>query len=1428
MVSPGTNEQVISVLCVDDEPSLLTITRKILERSGNLVVTTATSAAEAIQLLSSGSYDAIVSDYMMPEMDGIAFLKHIRAAGDRTPFIIFSGKGREEVVIEALNSGADFYLQKGGDPKAQFAELANKITYAVGRRRAEIALERQHTQLLASHAQLAAIEEDLRSSYHDLAVSREQIREREQRSAAMIQFLPDATFVIDTAGTVVAWNRAMEEMTGIPASAMIGRGSYEYALPFYGERRPILIDLALNSDDVLLERYTNVQRIGATLEGETVLARPQGRERILWGRASPLYDPDGRTTGAIESIRDVTVQRHAEKALAESEERYRSVSTVISDIAFSCIRADDGEYRIDWMTGAVPRTTGYSSDEVIAMGCWRNLVHPADLDTFDANILALPPGEAADCQLRIVRKDGEIRWLAVSTRAVSDTGARTRIYGGCRDITGAKIASDELRISHSRLEGAMEAGDIAWWEMDCTTGAVTVSARKAAMLGYPPEKFSHYTDFTALLHPDDHERAMQAMRDHLDGRASRYEVEYRIRAADRTYRWFSDTGGVTERDDAGNPAKVTGLVGNITGRKQAAAALAESEERYRIITENMTETISILDLSLRFTYVSPSITALRGYSVEEALGQSLEEVLTPECIPIAKQAFGAAMQQEASGNPVQTVTLDFEEYRKDGSTIWVNNTMTFLRDSAGKATAILIVGRDITEQRNAETALRESELFNRTLVENLPDYVLMYGMDGRIIHITPPAAAAFGYEVDEMVRANLASFVAEECRGEMVRKLERRIQENIIPPYEVVFVTRAGDRITVLVRGVQISYHDTPAILLVLTDITERKQAEAALRESEEKYRLIANNTADNIWIFDMDFNLQYVSPSVKKMKGFTVEEQLAMPLETMMTPASYAAVLQRFQEEMALETTGTADPGRTVTFETEEYCRDGSMIQVENSVTLLRDEQGRPVGMLGVSRDVTDRKRVEEALRESAEQYRALVEGLPDIVMRFDCAGRHLFVSGNVRDMVDIPAADFIGKTHAELGFPEAWCQFWEEAIRGVCDSGSPTETEFTFAGRKGETIFNWRLNPEFDEQGAVTSVLSISRDITLHRQAERNYQTLFREMLDGFALHEIILDEAGEPVDYRFLAVNPAFERMTDLKAEAIVGRTVLDVLPGTERHWIETYGRVALTGEPVLFHDYSAELSRYFEVTAFRPAPHQFACIFVDITERKQAEEALGIAHRKLRILSGITRHDILNQVMALQGFLALAADSSSGPEQAGYLTQAGTAAATILRHSEFTRMYEEIGLKNPVWLPLPYLLGMISDRRLPLRNDCGPLSLYADPMLEKVFSNLMENTLRHGTGATEVHLSCEESGDALRLIWEDDGPGIPADQKERIFERGIGKHTGFGLLLSREILAITGMTITETGEPGKGARFEILVPPGAWCRDRPDCAGNGEGA
>ena len=132
--------ETLRVLYVDDEPALLEMAKLYLEMNGAFSVYTLTSAKIALDQLSTEHYDAIISDYQMPETDGIAFLKQLKASGNTTPFIIFTGKGREEVVIEALNEGADFYLQKGGEPKAQFTELANKIRYAVSRKRAEMDL----------------------------------------------------------------------------------------------------------------------------------------------------------------------------------------------------------------------------------------------------------------------------------------------------------------------------------------------------------------------------------------------------------------------------------------------------------------------------------------------------------------------------------------------------------------------------------------------------------------------------------------------------------------------------------------------------------------------------------------------------------------------------------------------------------------------------------------------------------------------------------------------------------------------------------------------------------------------------------------------------------------------------------------------------------------------------------------------------------------------------------------------------------------------------------------------------------------------------------------------------------------------------------------------------------------------------------------
>ena len=218
--------------------------------------------------------------------------------------------------------------------------------------------------------------------------------------------------------------------------------------------------------------------------------------------------------------------------------------------------------------------------------------------------------------------------------------------------------------------------------------------------------------------------------------------------------------------------------------------------------------------------------------------------------------------------------------------------------------------------------------------------------------------------------------------------------------------------------------------------------------------------------------------------------------------------------------------------------------------------------------------KQAEEVLRESEEKYRALIESTPDIIMQFDQDCSHLYVSPTIEKIIKLRSSDFIGKTHRELGFPEEQILFWEQSIRKVFDSSEPFETEFEFEGVSGHVIFNWRIFPERDVDGRIATVMSVARDITEQRKSEQEYQTLFDKMLNGFALHEIIYNDEGIPIDYRFLAVNSAFERMTGLSAISIVGKTVLEVLPGTEEHWIQTYGQVALTGQPIHFENYAQE--------------------------------------------------------------------------------------------------------------------------------------------------------------------------------------------------------------------------------------------------------------
>lgn len=224
--------------------------------------------------------------------------------------------------------------------------------------------------------------------------------------------------------------------------------------------------------------------------------------------------------------------------------------------------------------------------------------------------------------------------------------------------------------------------------------------------------------------------------------------------------------------------------------------------------------------------------------------------------------------------------------------------------------------------------------------------------------------------------------------------------------------------------------------------------------------------------------------------------------------------------------------------------------------------------------------------------------------------------------------------------------------------------------------------------------------------------------------------------------------------------------------------------------------------------------------DISEQKRAADALLHANKKLNLLSSITRHDINNQLMALSTFLELSGDCLHEPDQlAEYISKEKSIAEAITRQISFTKDYEEIGIKAPSWQNVAGIIRKAA-AILPVRNirlDTGrpDLEVHADPLFEKVFYNLIDNALRYGgPGMTTIRIVSQESDQGLIIAVEDDGIGISAEDKKRLFTRGFGHNTGLGLFLSREILSITGITIMETGIPGKGARFEIIAPKGVY--------------
>jgi PAS domain S-box-containing protein len=782
--------------------------------------------------------------------------------------------------------------------------------------------------------------------------------------------------------------------------------------------------------------------------------------------------------------------------------------------------------------------------------------------------------------------------------------------------------------------------------------------------------------------------------------------------------------------------------------------LTESEERFRFFMDHLPGTVWAVDSSLRFILSRGSGLSALGLDPDETVGKTLAAFFETED---PNHPAIVAHCRALSGEPVEY------EYNHNG--LFFKTYLSPVHDATGCITGVAGIAVDITDnRRNNDELLRKNEELSqmteelmaseeelRQNIEELgakermiigseekfrkafhacPAPIIISRLsDGRYADVNEQFLTAIGYTRDEVIdhtSRELDIFVDYADRDAIINRLR---ETHRIRNTECRMRRKNNEEIIAIINAEIIELNDEDHILFIINDVTavrrsqdelirkndelsqmteelmsseeelrqnieEITASEQRLRESELKYRLIAENTADNIYIFDMDLNLQYISPSVKTMRGFTAEEALDLPLEKTMTLASLENVHALFQEEMAREAAGTADPKRHVSFETEEYCKDGSTILVENTVTLIRNSQGVPTGILGISRDITRRRQTERTLLESESLLRTLVENIQDPIVIVNFSGIVLFANRAAERLVGL--TDFHGSMPLKMD------QF---------------------------------LDPMSRER-ALLDLATIARD--------------------------------GGPLisEYAIQTLNK-------------------------EQCWVEAVGiRICYKGEDV-------------DLVTLR-----------DITERVRAQTALSEANRKLNLLTGITRHDVINKLAVLSGSIGILKRQITDPDLAGWLKTADESAISIRRQIEFTRKYENLGAGSPLWQDLEQVIRRLPTILIPVEIQFTGIEIYADPMLELVFSNLLDNTQRHGEHVERIRISCAEREEGLVISWEDDGIGISDDTKERIFEKGFGKNTGLGLYLVREILDITSISIKETGEAGRGARFEILVPKGQY--------------
>jgi len=850
--------------------------------------------------------------------------------------------------------------------------------------------------------------------------------------------------------------------------------------------------------------------------------------------------------------------------------------------------------------------------------------------------------------------------------------------------------------------------------------------------------------------------------------------------------------------------ELASMISNAAESRRASVNLLESQSRFKRLADSMSDLMIGLDDDFRVTFWNKAAEDALGIKSAEAIGMTAFEL-----IPLVNgTSVEDALRAAASSRNMKSAVADLPS--ADGD-------RTFEVRVHPGVEGLLVFARDITATKATAVQLVESEERYKALVESSPNAVVVYATD-TIIYANPAAVRLYGGDDEnDLLGKRIFDLMPPEFAPETAART-RKMHDEAVPaaPRPVKVYTKSGRTLDMVINSIPIAFAGRKAIQTILRDVTEEKRAETLLRAHQEELRTIIDSVPAMIICQDVEGKILRVNRPFTEATGVDEEVLRGRMVEDVLPGCSDAFSLRDCQVIEARRPL----MGAIAQFQAKQGNRWARMDKIP-----YMNDAGEVAGVITIAQDITELKMAEEDMSRVKEQLEHLLS--ESSAVTYSCNAEDPFdatyVSPNVKRLYGYEPENFTKN-------PRFWASMIhpddsERVLRELQEISEKGYHVHEYRWKRKDGTYTW-IHDEVrlvkNEEGTPIQMVGHWLDIADRKDAEAEREKKRRDF-------SFILDSAPIIIFYkdmegRFMRVNKTFAELLKMPEDDLLGKTVFDIYsPEIAKSMTDDDQEVMSSGRPMrgIIERYeSAEGIRWVQtekVPVKDGAGNVVGLVGFaqDITERKRGEEALRTVNKKLNLLSSITQHDSINQLTILKGWLSVAIEEECDDSVHSLLLKAETAIDSLKTCVEFVSEYKTLGVERPDWQSLEGAISkVIEDYRsqeISFRVDVGDFEVFVDPMIGKVLRNLINNSIEHGGHVDQISFSYRAGKEGFVIVYEDNGIGIPVDEKEKIFERGHGRGHGYGLYLIREILSITGITIKETGTPAKGVRFEMTVVP-----------------